>query len=385
MARHPWRRVVPGVTAAACLIVVIAGVGATRQAASSVIDHLVARTPAAARVVGQVEATQLATQLTDPSAMGPKATGRTAVGAQPSEAAAASGVVTPSDHDHGLALSSVSIAAPPAPMARPATLIDLAYDDASAQQRLDLYLPAATGPSPVIIYLHGGGWVGGDKASPDDVAVIAPLVEHGFAVVSANYRFATEARFPAQLDDARAALAWARANATRYGLDTKRLGAFGVSAGAHLAVLLGIVEGSTVVRSVVDWAGPIDLVDMRADMSDRRCSGAYVDPDDPGSFWAQLVGGPVASETAAAHAADPRSYLTADANAALPRFLVVHGDRDCTVPMRQSERLVDALRAAAGPDAVTFDLVRGAGHAHEFPAAAQLPATAEFLTATTLA
>ena len=304
---------------------------------------------------------------------------------------ATGGETTPDGVDQPRAVTAGADTPTPTPIARPATLTDLAYDNASASQRLDLYLPAAAGPSPVVVYLHGGGWVGGDKASADDVALIAPLVEHGFAVVSANYRLATEAHFPAQLDDARAALAWVRANATRYGLDSARLGAFGVSAGAHLAVLLGIVEGPTVVRSVVDWAGPVDLVDVRADMSDRRCVGTYIDPDDPTSFWAQLVGGPVASMTAAAHATDPRAYLHAadisgdnSGNGALPRFLVVHGDRDCTVPVQQSERLVDALRAA-GSDAVTFDVVPGAGHAHEFPAAAELPATTAFLTATTLA
>jgi acetyl esterase/lipase len=385
MARRPWTRVAPGVVATSCLIGVVVGFGSQGRVGSSMIDRLGGRAPAAVHLVDQSDAADLI----DPS------TSRGAAVPSPVAAAVASEAPTPmpvlaldaSDGASEAGAKSAEQRPPTAPTARPATLTDLAYDDASAQQRLDLYLPAAAGPSPVVVYLHGGGWVGGDKASPDDVALIAPLVEHGFAVVSANYRFATEAHFPAQLDDARAALAWVRANATRYGLDAARLGAFGVSAGAHLAVLLGIVEGPAVVRSVVDWSGPVDLVDVRADMSDRRCRGTYTDPDDPASFWAQLVGGPVGSMTAAAHATDPRTYLTAAASTsvALPRFLVVHGDRDCTVPVRQSERLVDALRAAAGPDAVTFDLVPGAGHAHEFPAAAQLPATTDFLTATTLA
>ena len=280
--------------------------------------------------------------------------------------------------------AAVSVSAPPRPALvggeRPTTVRGLAFGP-DPRQSLDLYLPAAPGPRPLVVYVHGGGWVAGDKANADDVANIAPLVAHGFAVASVNYRLATEARFPAQIDDVRAALGWLRSHAADLGLDADRVAAFGVSAGAHLAVLLGVLERRPGVRAVVDWAGPIDIATVGADLAARPdCAGAWSYPEDPASFWATLVGGPVSSQPVVAAAADPINHLAAADPATLPRFLLAHGDRDCTVPLRQSERFAAAMRAVGRADAVELRVVAG-GHVRQFPRDSELVAAMAFLDA----
>ena len=230
--------------------------------------------------------------------------------------------------------------------------------------------------------MHGGGWVAGDKANADDIANVAPLVAHGFGVASVNYRLATEARFPAQIDDVRAALSWLRSNAADLGVDPDRVAAFGVSAGAHLAVLLGVLERRPGLRAVVDWAGPIDLATVGADLAARPdCAGAWSDPEDPASFWATLVGGPVSSQPVVAAASDPINHLAAADPATLPRFLLAHGDRDCTVPIRQSERFAAAVRSVGCADAVELRVVAGSGHVRQFPRDSELVAAMAFLDA----
>lgn len=141
---------------------------------------------------------------------------------------------------------------------------------------LDLYLPEVAG-APVVLFVHGGGWRVGDRAvfcptwrdwSPQP---FARLVEAGFAVASVDYRLSGEALFPAQLDDVMAALHWLRIRSQELGIDTGRVVAWGESAGAHLAALLGLTESPAVV-GVVDWYGPTDLLTMAAgaDASDSR-------------------------------------------------------------------------------------------------------------------
>lgn len=267
-----------------------------------------------------------------------------------------------------------------AAVAPPAAVLDIAYARSSFGQRLDVYRPGGPGPHPVVLYLHGGGWIAGDKATPADVGMVASIVAHGYAVVSVNYRLAVEAVFPAQLDDVRAALAWVRAQGPANGLDPDRLGLFGVSAGAHLAALLGVIE-RTSVDAVVGWAPPVDLATVGPDLAARAdCDGAWSDPDDPESFWAALVGGPVSAQPDRVAAADPIHHLAVGDPAALPPFLLSHGDRDCTVPLAQSERLAAALRAVTGrDDAAEVRVLPEAGHVRSFPRDAEMAADLAFL------
>src|SRR5262249_44838326 len=106
-----------------------------------------------------------------------------------------------------------------------------------ARQRLDLYVPAkADTPLPVIVWVHGGAWLGGGKGGGGPAV---PLVGKGYAVASINYRLSQHAVFPAQIEDCKAAIRWLRANAKTYNLNPERIGVWGASAGGHLVALLG--------------------------------------------------------------------------------------------------------------------------------------------------
>ena len=200
--------------------------------------------------------------------------------------------------------------------------------------KLDLYRrEPGTAPSPIVVWIHAGGWSSGDK-SPTPAAA---LLSNGFAVASIEYRSSAEAKFPAQLHDCKAAIRWLRANAKTYNLDGEHIGVWGHEAGGHLAALLGTtgdvreLEGdggnadqSSRVQAVVDFAGVTDVLQM-AGVNSRLQPALKL-----------FVGG------AAVQKASPVSYVSQDD----PPFLIVHGTADAVVPPRQSEMFIAALKQA---------------------------------------
>lgn len=166
------------------------------------------------------------------------------------------------------------------------TYSDLSYvNDGNAKHKLDLYVPNnTTSPVPLIIWIHGGAWRSGDKQlAPNSFPL--RYARNGYAVASINYRLSDEAIFPAQIYDCKAAVRWLRANASAYNLDVTRIGAWGLSAGGHLASLLGTggdvtdLEGnvggnlqhSSRVQAVVDWFGPTDFLLTDAQEAAQGC------------------------------------------------------------------------------------------------------------------
>ncbi|MFC7340570.1 alpha/beta hydrolase fold domain-containing protein [Saccharopolyspora griseoalba] len=216
----------------------------------------------------------------------------------------------------------------------------------------DVHLPSCRAPAPVLLFVHGGGWRLGSRTqfcptwADWEPGAFARLVDAGFAVISVDYRLSAEAVFPAQLEDVTAALHWIRTRAADLGVDADRIVAWGESAGAHLAALLGLTaspSGSSGLRGVVAWYGPSDL--------DRMASRG-----DPASREAQLLGAPAAEAPELARAAS--TALRAHAQA--PPFHLAHGTADEAVPAAQSELLAVALRTAGAE--VELDLVADAGH-----------------------
>jgi acetyl esterase/lipase len=120
--------------------------------------------------------------------------------------------------------------------------LDIPYADTdNPRQRLDLYLPKNSNSNklPVIVFFHGGGWMMGDKSQED--SRLMPFLRTGqYAGVSADYRLSGEAQWPAQIYDSKAVIRWVRANASKYGLDADHIGVWGISAGAHLVLMLGV-------------------------------------------------------------------------------------------------------------------------------------------------
>jgi acetyl esterase/lipase len=256
---------------------------------------------------------------------------------------------------------------PPGPAAPPGLppgarmLLNMAYvPDGGERQKLDLYLPATGTNWPLIVWIHGGGWLEGDKEKPPGLR----FLRHGFALTSINYRLSQDAIFPAQLIDCKAAIRWLRAHAAENGIDPNRIGVWGASAGGHLVAMLGTTgevkefdQGenlgvSSRVQAVCDWFGPTDFTQITNYPSDIK-HGADDSPE------SRLIGGPVSQNIEKAQQANPIRYITKDD----PPFLIMHGDKDPAVPLEQSQLLAEALQKAHVP--VTFRIVPGGGHGGE--------------------
>ncbi len=293
------------------------------------------------------------------TAITPAAEAATEMAAQP--AAEAATAMPPARKGPGGAGTS-SLTAVPA-------FSDVAYASLSSAQKLDLYIPSGTGPFPVVVIVHGGAFLMGDKAAGDATTGIDKLLSQGFAVASINYRLSGEAIAPAQIQDVKAAVRFLRANAAQYNLDPQNFGAWGGSAGGSLVSLLGTscgiaelegaelgnAEQSSCVQAVVDWFGPIDFLQMDAQFTGTSCP---VDHDAANSPESQLVGGPIQDNVEAVHLVNAATYITPDD----PAFFIQHGTSDCNVPPQQSQLFYDALSATLGTDKVTLILLEGAGH-----------------------
>ena len=274
----------------------------------------------------------------------------------------------------GLMVLALGVLAAPAEARRVLTDIEYARVD-SVSLRLDLYLPTnSPGPTPLVVWIHGGAWMSGSKedcAAPD-------VLGDAYAVASIDYRLTQNAPFPAQLDDCKAAVRWLRAHAGDYGIDASRIGAWGESAGGHLAALLGTsgnvpeLEGtvgddlstSSRVQAVCDFCGPTDLAAMVAQLLE-------IDPETPMYPFVLLFGGTPDEKAELARLASPVSHV----DASDPPFLIVHGDQDDVVPYAQATSFYSALMSA-GVDASLYT-VGGAGHC-AFPSAVRDVARAFF-------
>jgi acetyl esterase/lipase len=224
--------------------------------------------------------------------------------------------------------------------------------------RLDLYRPRqrpAESRLPVIVYVFAGAWRAGSREQ--GARTLIPLAQRGFAGAAIDYRYSSEALFPAQIEDCKCAIRFLRAHADEYGLDTERIGAWGSSSGGHLSALLGTSGGvkdlegtggspeqSSRIQAVVDWFGPTDFLQM---------GGNH---DEPGSPESQLVGGPIQENQDRVARANPITYITADC----PPFLIMHGADDPLVPPGQSQLLHAALQKAGVPSQLA--ILPGKGH-----------------------
>ncbi|WP_231616132.1 alpha/beta hydrolase [Novipirellula artificiosorum] len=221
-----------------------------------------------------------------------------------------------------------------------------------------MFLPEQSKNPPLVVFIHGGGW---NKNSYRDCK-ITWLTEHGFAVASVGYRLSQKAIFPAQIHDVKGAVRWLRAHAKDYGYDATRIGVVGTSAGGHLASLLGVSGGmealegdtggnpdqSSRVHAVVDFYGPTDFI-LRSKNQPKK-----TEQEGGGVF--HLLGGKASEKTDLARLASPVFHVSKDD----PPLLALHGDKDTTVYLDQSERIVEEY-GKAGLEATLITLP-GAGH-----------------------
>ncbi len=222
-------------------------------------------------------------------------------------------------------------------------LFDLAYANGLT---LDLYTPVeGLGPFPVIVWIPGGS----EYDAGDPFAPALRQTARGYAVATVRYRSPAAARFPAQLDDLRNAIAWLRANAAQYALEARRIAVWGASSSAHLASLLGVTEP---VQAVIAWGGASDLARLQEDATSASCATKFNDRTSPQST---LLGCSLPSCAEKAASASPVNFATDDD----PAFFLMHGTSDCVVPPMQSTRLYEALRAA-GAEATLKSVSGGA-------------------------
>ncbi len=251
-----------------------------------------------------------------------------------------------------------------------------------ANQVLDIYLPENPSgkPLPLMIWIHGGAWMGGSHANPP----VLYLLKEGFAVASIQHRFSSHAIWPAQSYDCKSAIRFLRSNAKKYNFDPDRFGIGGDSSGGHLAAFIGTsgdvkeLEGdlgvtgvSSRVQAVVDWFGPTDFLLMKK----QSAPGSMIDHDAPNSPESMLLGGAVQEKAELAKNANPLTYIDKKD----PPFLIMHGDNDQLVPLGQSIVLSKAL-IDAGVE-VTMQTIPGAAHeGQEFHSAESRQIILQFLT-----
>ena len=253
------------------------------------------------------------------------------------------------------------------------------YDTDSTSQKLDLYLPTGfTAPYPLIIYVHGGAWWGGDKSG---VPNVEQFLSRGYAMAGINYRLSTEAYFPAQIHDVKGAIRFLRANADLYNIDPNNFAAMGYSAGGHLVALLatsgnieylegnvgGNINYSSQVQAAGDISGPTDFFPTASQTSESQNAPIYDDP------ISQLFGAEISDILE--HWSDPdyavyveRIYHSNPINFIDPNdppTLIRHGDMDSIVPIQQAQIFYDALDA--NNIDVAFDIIEGGGHWGNWP------------------
>ncbi|MCM8530588.1 MAG: alpha/beta hydrolase [Lentisphaeraceae bacterium] len=239
---------------------------------------------------------------------------------------------------------------------------DIVYETLGERKlHLDLFQPKnMTESTPLIIWIHGGGWMHGSKRlSPYR---IAGFISKGFTVASVEYRLSGEAIFPAAITDCKAAVRFLRAHADKYKLDANNIGVWGSSAGGHLAAFLGTSGGvkefdvgsnlkvSSKVQAVCDWFGPTDFMKMNDSKLSRM---DHLSPKSPES---RFLGGHIVKIPETVKKANPITYITKDD----PPFSILHGDKDTTVIYNQSELLEAALKKYGVE--VVLHKIEGQGH-----------------------
>lgn len=204
---------------------------------------------------------------------------------------------------------------------------DMQYDDTDDNQKYNIYLPAgrSADKTPVLFIIHGGGWASGSR-NEYDVKAWHDTFFPGIAVVSMGYRFAPKYPFPAQEEDVKRCIEEVMANREEFGI-SNRIGLFGGSAGAHLAMLYAYKhspDGPATVKVVGNWWGPGNMSAIFGQVNPIYLPGIT-----------QAVGGTPETKVAVCRESSPVNYLTATA----PPSIMIYGGTDDLVPKVQGEEL----------------------------------------------
>lgn len=224
------------------------------------------------------------------------------------------------------------------------------------ENKLDVIYPHnATADMPAVIYIHGGGWIFGDKGAA--VLEVLPYLEMGWAAVNVEYRMAYASKAPAAVEDSRCALWWVMRNAKDYHIDPNKLVVTGHSAGGHLSLMTGMLtqadgldnncmpnngEAEPHVAAIVNWFGPTDVADLLAGPNRKNYAVAWL--------------GSLPNKEEVARRASPLSYVRKDN----PPIITIHGEKDDVVPYSHAVRLHEALDKAGARNQLFT--IKGGGH-----------------------
>jgi acetyl esterase/lipase len=232
------------------------------------------------------------------------------------------------------------------------TLTDVAYATASAQQKMDVYLPAnrSTSSTYTVIMIHGGSWSGGDKSDfTNDILNLKPLLGN-YALINLNYRLAngTSVLLQQQMDDIDAAIAFIHSKATEYNINTSKLAIMGASAGAHLSLLKCYKSNADgKIKAVVDLFGPNDMAWMY---------NSHPIPTVTQPIIVNVIGGTPTTNATSYTNGSPINFVTASA----PPTIIFHGTVDPIVPISESIKLQAKLQLAG----VTNQYITYTGESH---------------------
>ena len=245
---------------------------------------------------------------------------------------------------------------------------DVAYIEGGDEaQKLDMYLPEKQSDKllPLIVHIHGGGWMGGSKFP----CPVANMAQRGYVVASVEYRFSQKAVFPAQIQDCQAAIRWLRSKHKEYNIDADHVGVVGGSAGGHLSALVGTAGGkkafpmiggnedqSDRVQCVCDIFGPTNFATVMKQAEDDRNVRNIFKFNTPSDPYSSLIGVSLNADKGKTDAVSPIHYVSEES----PPMLILHGTHDTLVPYAQSEELTVALKAKGVP--VWLQTLPNAGH-----------------------
>lgn len=255
-----------------------------------------------------------------------------------------------------------------------AAYTNVAYASQSEAQICDIYLPEGEGPFPVIVVVHGGGFAFGAQNMAIVQPIFAAAVEHGYAVVSVDYRKSGEAAFPAAVADVKAAVRFVKANAGEYGFDPEHVAVWGESAGAYLSLMTALTpevealngdvtdnsEVSSQVTALVDFYGPVEFYTM-----DEEYKALGVEHDlfaSDASFESKFLGQNVGSDKEKTYETYWETYAEELPGDFTLSAWIQAGDADTSVPYTQSENFAERLSEVIGGDHVSFGIIGGADH-----------------------
>jgi acetyl esterase/lipase len=201
------------------------------------------------------------------------------------------------------------------------------------------------------------------------VATIQKIVAQGIAVASINYRLSSEAQYPAQIKDVKAAIRFLKANAATYKINADKVATWGGSAGGCLSALAGTTAGvaeleggelgnssfSSRVVASVDWFGPIEFLTMDAQAA---AQGFSISTNSASSPESKLIGAAIQTVPDATNKANAMKYITSDD----APFYIQYGTADVNIPAMQNVNFYTALLPVLGADNVKLDVLQGAGH-----------------------